>query len=157
MNTTTEVKAKPKSPFAKKESDSQSLPTQNKYPLGIIEKRPAYRVDKPEWLGKRKREEDSGESEEEASDQEEDLASEEDVDMADQPHDEFLESLMQSVLKAFTTLRSTMFASICLALSQRSTRQGTPHSISLTSLQETQQLLAMVDKYLSDTSKSTSE
>lgn len=162
MNTNTEVVKKAKSPFAKKESDSQPLPDPTpkpKFPLGLLEKNGQH---KKQWLGKRTREDAFGEEEEDSDleDAQDSDASDEvsDVDMDEAPlQEEWLESALSSVLKEFTTLKSIMFASMVLAMSQLSTSRKTPPTISLTSLQETERLLETVAKYLSDTSKSSSE
>lgn len=153
MNTTTEAKSKPKSPFAKKESALQSLPTELEpgKPLIWLEKP----TNKNKWLGKRTREDAFGEEEAPPSEEEKDSVEEDhsDEEMDEASQEESLELAISSVLKACTQLRSIMFASLCWAMSQPSTSRKTTPSISLTSVQATEQLLEMVEKYLSGTSK----
>lgn len=153
MSTTNEVKTKAKSPFAKKESTLNSLPDlDNPKPTIWLEKP----TNKNKWLGKRTREDAFGEEEAPPSEEEKDSVAEEsdsDAEMDEASQEESLELAISSVLKACTQLRSIMFASLCWAMSQPSASRKTTPSISLTSVQATEQLLEMVEKYLSGTSK----
>lgn len=151
MNTTTEVKKKSTSPFAKVESP----------PAGAIPKKSNQFFEnslaKKKWqpLAVVHEEEDLSGSEEDGLDQEEDSDQHSDEEMQDVDDQESVLLAVDSLRKEFTQLKSIMFATFCLATSRTSTKSQPLPSISLESLQAHQTLLAMVEKYLSDTSKST--
>jgi len=151
MSTTTDAKKKSLSPFAKKESLSETAILEK--PTVWLESKTSR---KPKWQAtKQEAEEDvPSDLEEDGQDQDEDSEEPSDVEMDELPLDaESLELAVASIKKEFTQLRSIMFALICWEMSRTSASKGKPSSISLQSLQEAQQLVEMVAKYLSDTSK----
>lgn len=151
MSTTTDLKKKTSSPFAKVES----------IPAGAIPKKSNQFFEtanaKKKWqpMAEVVPEEGPSDSEEDGLDQDEDGSELSDQEMLDVEDQESLVSAVDSLRKEFTQLKSIMFATFCLATSRTSAKSQPQLSISLESLQAHQALLEMVEKYLSDTSKST--